>query len=117
MPTKVPAKDLVMDARAAVMKDSCEVLGKIAKVQDSNADAPLYEIFRKNGLCLPIAFCWTKAGNTHRYPFLKPKAVLEVLSDEGYFHRVLGLPVHLAGPGLDLFWQKFRTLHPQHDLF
>ncbi|CAE7822447.1 unnamed protein product, partial [Symbiodinium sp. CCMP2456] len=113
----VPAKDLVMDAQAAIKKDACEVLAKIAKVQLSCADAPLYEILSKTGMTLPIDFSWTPAGNTSRYPFLKPKTVLETLSDHGRFHRVLGVPVHLASEALDLFWQKFRALHPKHDIF
>ncbi|CAE7231731.1 unnamed protein product [Symbiodinium sp. CCMP2592] len=113
----VAAKDLVIDAQAAVKRDPCEVLAKIAKVPPSNADAPLFEILRKNGLTLPIDFSWSKAGKVFRYPFLSPRAQLEALSDAGYFHRVLGLPVHLASEGLDLFWNKFRVLHPRHSLF
>ncbi|CAE7565453.1 unnamed protein product [Symbiodinium sp. CCMP2592] len=113
----VPAKDLVLDARCAASKDPCKVLAQISKVQVSSADAPLFEIFLKNGMCLPIEFSWAKAGMSYRYPFLKPKGLLEALSDHGYFHRVLGVPVDLASEALDLFWQKFKGLYPQHDLF
>ena len=114
---KAPAKDLIMDARAAIKKDACEVLAKIAKVQPSSADAPLYEILSKNSLNLPLDFTWTRAGNTFRYPYLKPTTQLETLSHHGYFHRVLGVPVHLASEALEQFWQKFKALHPNHDIF
>ena len=93
------------------------MLAKIAKVQPSSADAPLYEILSKNGLNLPLDFSWTQAGNTFRYPYLKPKTQLETLSHHGYFHRVLGVPVHLASEALEQFWQKFKALHPNHDIF
>ncbi|CAE7474191.1 unnamed protein product, partial [Symbiodinium microadriaticum] len=114
---RAPAKDLIMDARAAIKKDACEVLAKIAKVQPSSADAPLYEILSKNSLNLPLDFTWTRAGNTFRYPYLKPTTQLETLSHHGYFHRVLGVPVHLASEALEQFWQKFKALHPNHDIF
>ncbi|CAE7313361.1 unnamed protein product [Symbiodinium sp. CCMP2592] len=113
----VPAKDLVADAAAAVKTDPCKVLAQIAKIQLSNADAPLYELLQKHGLGLPIDFSWEQAGNAHRYPFIKPKALLEALSEQGYFHRVLGVPVHLACESLRLFWKKFREHHPQHQVF
>ncbi|CAE7216894.1 unnamed protein product [Symbiodinium sp. CCMP2456] len=113
----VPAKDLVQDARAAVKQDPCEVLAKIANIDLSSADAPLYELLQKYELGLPIDFSWQRAGNVNRYPFIKPKAQLEAMSAEGYFHRVLGVPVHLASESLALFWAKFRVLHPQHQIF
>ncbi|CAE7180797.1 unnamed protein product [Symbiodinium microadriaticum] len=113
----VPAKDLVQDARAAVKQDPCKVLAKIANIDLSSADAPLYELLQKYELGLPIDFSWQRAGNVNRYPFIKPKAQLEALSAEGYFHRVLGVPVHLASESLALFWAKFRVLHPQHQIF
>ena len=113
---EVPAKDLVVDAQAAVKRDPCEVLGRIARVPLSSADMPVYNIFRKHGLVLPIDFSWAKAGNEERYPYINPKTQLEALSD-GYFHRVLGVPVDLASEALTLFWEKFRALHPRHGIF
>ncbi|CAE7383534.1 unnamed protein product [Symbiodinium sp. CCMP2456] len=113
----VPAKDLVIDAQTAWKRDPCEVLAKIAKVPISNADAPLFAILRKHGLAWPVDFSYAKAGKEAKYPFLSPRAMLETLSAEGYFHRVVGLPVHLASEGLDFFWKKFRGLYPRHSVF
>ena len=93
------------------------MLQKISKVQLSNADAPLYQLLQGNGLGFPIDFSWTKAGNVERYPFFSPKALVKSLNEEGFLHRVLGVPVHLASEALDLFWQKFRALHPRHQVF
>ncbi|CAE7362808.1 hypothetical protein AK812_SmicGene15369 [Symbiodinium microadriaticum] len=114
---KVPAKDLVTDARASAKRDPCEILRKISKIDVSSADAPLYALLRKHGLALPLDFCWTRAGNIDKYPFFSPKAQLEVLSRQGHFHRVLGVPVHLAHEALGLFWKKFRAVHPEHSIF
>ncbi|CAE7299174.1 unnamed protein product [Symbiodinium sp. CCMP2456] len=113
----VAAKDLVIDARSAVKRDPCAVLAKIAQVQLSSADTPLYALLRKHGLALPIDISWKKAGKEPRYPFFSPKAQLEVLSEQGYFYRVAGVPADLACEALDLFWQKFKAVHPQHDIF
>ena len=93
---KAPAKDLIMDARAAIKKDACEVLAKIAKVQPSSADAPFMKSCPRNSLNLPLDFTWTRAGNTFRYPYLKPTTQLETLSHHGYFHRVLGVACSLG---------------------
>ena len=114
---KVPAKDLVIDAQAAVKQDPCPVLGKIAKVPLSSADAPLFELLRNNGLGLPLNFSWIRAGNVQRYPFFSPRDQVEILTEHGYFNRVLGLPVHLATEALDVFRQKFQALHPRHQVF
>ena len=113
----MPAKDLVTDARAAVKRDPCELLAKIANISLSSADAPLFALLCKYGLTVPIGFSWTVAGSIDRYPFLSPKTTLETLSREGYLHRVLGVPVLLAHEALGLFWKKFQAVHPQHSLF
>lgn len=107
----------MLDAQAAAKRDPCPLLAKIAKVPLSNADAPLFQLLYKNDLGLPIDFSWRQAGSVHRYPFFSPKKQVEVLSEHGYFHRVLGLPIHLASEALDVFWQKFRALHPRHQVF
>ena len=106
----------MIDAQAAIKADPCEVLAKIAQVPLSNADQPLYDLLFKHGLALPLPFSWAKAGKVYRYPYLNPKEQLEVLS-ENYFHRVLGVPVSLAEQALAQFWAKFRSIHPNHDLF
>ncbi|CAE7318528.1 unnamed protein product [Symbiodinium sp. CCMP2592] len=113
----VPAKDLVIDARAAKKRDPCELLAKIANISLSSADEPLFALLCKHGLTLPIGLSWTAAGSINRYPFLSPKTTLEVLSRQGYFHRVTGVPVHLVHETLGLFWKKFRAVHPQHSVF
>ena len=106
----------MIDAQAAIKADPCEVLAKIAQFPLSNADQPLYDLLFKHGLALPLPFSWAKAGKVYRYPYLNPKEQLEVLS-ENYFHRVLGVPVSLAEQALAQFWAKFRSIHPNHDLF
>ena len=105
-----------MDARAAARRDPCEVLQKIARVKLSSADVPLYKIFQENGLTMGIDISFAKAGKMERYPYLKPRHLLEVLS-ERYFHKVLGVPVHLAEQSLEIFWRKYRTLRPEHEIF
>ena len=99
-------------------RDPCPVLHRIVKVPPSNADAPLFDLLQKqSGLGFPIDFSWTQAGNVHRYPFFSPKDMVQTLDKEGFFHRVLGVPVHLASEALDSFWTKFRALHPRHEVF
>eukprot|EP00438_Fugacium_kawagutii_P009434 Skav202045 [mRNA] locus=scaffold1138:363163:364701:- [translate_table: standard] len=43
--------------------------------------------------------------------------MLQTMASEGHFHRVLGVPVAYADDVLPRFWQKYRVLHPGHDLF
>ena len=113
---EVPAKDLVIDAKAAAKKDSCRVLAKIAKVKESSADVPLFKIFQEHGLALEVEFSFSKLATLERYPYIDPRKLFTVLGD-GYFHKVLGVPAHLAKESLELFWEKFRVLHPNHQVF
>ncbi|CAE7446166.1 unnamed protein product [Symbiodinium sp. CCMP2592] len=113
----VPAKDLVLDARTAAKTDSCHVLAKIASVKESSADAPLFKILRQYGLALPAPISVKKVATLENYPYLDPASLLEALSGNGYFHKVLGVPVHSAESCLLSFWEKFRELHPNHGIF
>ena len=114
---EVPAKDLVLDARTAAKTDSCHVLAKIARVKESSADAPLFKILRQYGLALPAPISVKKVATLEEYPYLDPASLLEALSGNGYFHKVLGVPVHSAEACLLSFWEKFRELHPNHGIF
>ncbi|CAE7351284.1 unnamed protein product [Symbiodinium sp. CCMP2456] len=112
----VPAKDIVLDARTASKTDSCRVLASIARVKESSADAPLFKIFRKYVLALPAPISLKKVATLEQYPYLDPKPFLETLSGNGYFHKVLGVPVQSAETCLLSFWEKFRAVHPNHGI-
>lgn len=114
---EVPAKDLILDARTAAKTDSCRVLARIAKVKESSADVPLFKILRDCGLALPIRISDKKVATLENYPYLDPADFLETLSGSGYFHKVLGVPAHMAESCLLSFWEKFRTLYPNHQVF
>ena len=114
---KVPAKDLVEDAKAASRKDPCAVLEKIAGVKASSADAPLYAVLRESGLLSGINIRTTRVGNTLRYPYLEPREFLELLGAKGFFHRVSGLPVDDAKAGLEQFWAHHRLIFPDHPIY
>ncbi|CAE7367625.1 unnamed protein product [Symbiodinium sp. CCMP2592] len=113
----VPAKDLVVDAKAASRRDPCEVLGRLAKCKESSADAPVYQIFRDNGMTMGINFSYAKVGSIERFPYIDPRDLVEQIADKGFFHRVLGLRVEVAEKSLIKFWDTFRLLHPRHPIF
>ena len=113
---EVTAKSIVIDAEAAARRDPCAILARIAQIKKSSADIPLFKVFREHGLVLPVNFSYAKVGKTERYPYIKPSHLLEVVGED-YLHKVLGVPVHLAENSLVNFWEKFRGLHPQHQVF
>ena len=117
MSAEVPAKDIVLDAKTAQKTDSCRVLARIARVKDSSADAPLFKIFREYGLALPAPISFKKVATLEQYPYLDPRSFLEALSGNGYFHKVLGVPVQSAEACMLSFWEKFREVHPNHGIF
>ncbi|CAE7661156.1 unnamed protein product [Symbiodinium sp. CCMP2592] len=114
---QVPAKDIVLDARTAAKTDSCPVLASIARVKESSADAPLFKIFREHMLALPAPISFKKVATLEQYPYLDPRPFLETLSGNGFFHKVLGVPVQSAEACMLSFWEKFREVHPNHGIF
>lgn len=56
-------------------------------------------------------------GPGFAYPYFPPKDLLQSMASNGNFHKVLGVPVAYSDYVLPKFWEKYRKLYPQHDLF
>lgn len=105
------------EAKAAVRKDSCPVLGRIARANLQNADEPLFQALVSCGLALNLPMKELQLGPGFAYPYFPPKDLLQSMASNGNFHKVLGVPVAYSDYVLPKFWEKYRKLYPQHDLF
>ena len=114
---KVSAKDVVADAKATSKKDPCRVLKAVSQIRPADADTPLYKILWENGLTLGVNIRFTQISNFKDYPYIKPREILELLCEKGWFSKVAGLPPEGIQEGLALFWQWFEKLHPKHQIF
>ena len=114
---KVPARDLVVDAKAATRRDPCRVLQQIASCKETSADAPLYKVMRQNGLTLGLKFSYDKISDIERYPYIDPRDFVEHLEKKGFFYKVAGLPEDITESVLPKFWSTFKQLHPAHPIF
>lgn len=111
------AKSCIEEARAASSKDSCKVLGRIAKAKIESPDDTLFETLKACGLTLKVQWHWVKLDRTFSYPCFHPRDILQGIAAEGHLHRILGVPVALADSVLPRFWERFKTQCPNHDLF
>lgn len=105
------------EAKAAVRKDSCPVLGRIARANLQNADEPLFQALVSCGLALNLPMKELQLGPGFAYPYFPPRDLLQSMASNGNFHKVLGVPVAYSDYVLPKFWEKYRKLYPQHDLF
>ena len=105
------------DARAASRTNPCPVVQHIAAIKPNDSDAPLCRVFWESGHTLGIHFSYVTVGDLEAYPYVDPKAFLEQISELGYFHKVLGLPVEHAETGLKQFWETSQTIFPSRFLF
>ena len=118
MQSKAPAVDCVEEAKAAAKRDDCPTLQRIAKARVESADEPLFKALTSCGLTLDFPMQELQLDEDgFNYPCFPPREQLETLAQKGYFYRVLGLPIAYAEHVLPNFWNKFRALQPEHDIF
>lgn len=93
------------------------MLAKIAKANLKGGDDAVFKALLDCGLALGVPRHDLQLDQAFNYPVFHPRALLEKVASEGYVHSVLGVPLAYADDVLPKFWQKFRVLHPHHDLF
>lgn len=114
---KAPALDCVEEAKAAAKKDSCRTLHCIAKARVESADEPLFNALDRSGLAMRFRRVSLKLDDDLSYPCFPPKEQLEAIAADGFFHKVLGMPVAYSDTVLPRFWDKYRSIYPDHDIF
>ena len=116
-PSQATALDCVEEAKAASKKDSCQVLKKIARAPLQSADEPLFRALADSGVTMSFDMKDVELDADFSYPCFPPKEMLQTIAAEGYFHKVLGVPVLYSDHVLPRFWEKYQVLFPAHDLF
>ena len=116
--SKATALDCVEEAKAAAAKDDCPVLQQIARANVQSADEPLFQALASCGLAVKMPMeKLTLDTSGFTYPCFPPKEQLEAVARNGNFHKILGVPIAYSDYVLPQFWAKYKTLHPDHDLF
>jgi len=92
-------------------------LKKIAKAQLQSADEPLYHALAGCGLSLNFPVKDLDLDGDFSYPCFPPRDVLQIMASKGHFHNVLGVPVAHSDTLLRGFWEKYKVLYPEHDIF
>lgn len=105
------------EAKAASKKDHCQVLKKIARAPLQSADEPLFRALADCGLAMTFDMKDLELDTDFSYPCFPPKEMLQTIAAEGYFHKVLGVPVLYSDHVLPRFWEKYQVLFPEHDIF
>ena len=115
--SKVDAKSLVEQARAATKTDRCLVLQRIAGARLDDADEPVFRALVEAGLTLQCPIDHVQITVSHSYPYLQPRKLLEAIAERGFLNRIIGVPADKAPSLLQSFWQNFKRIHPTHELF
>lgn len=109
--------DCVEEAKAASKKDDCPTLQRIAKAPVQSADDPLFKALLGCGLALDFPRVDVQLDEGFSYPCFPPKSLLETVANEGFFHKVLGVPVAYSDDVLPKFWTTYKKIFPDHEIF
>lgn len=79
-------------------------------------------VFARHGLRLDVELSYGKVGDCRKYPYVKVASLITAMDKIGKLNTLLGLgercdTLAKAGPGLKNFWEQFRHVHGQHDVY
>ena len=98
------------------------VMQEFAAIRLRDAEEGCHKLFQKHGFCVPVEVERATLGpgpNLRDFPFIRISTWARYLLDTGRLSRQLcGIKsFEQMGPTLLEFWQRYRTLHPTHELF
>lgn len=114
---KAPANELVEDARSAVKRDPCLVLKKISKAPLHDADNRVFEALKKAGYAFDAPITSIALSDDFQYPCIRPIDMIRKTIEAVFIDKVLGVPPSRAEQTFSQFWDKYRKIHGDHDLF
>ena len=79
-------------------------------------------VFAKFGLRLDVELSYGVVGRDRRHPYIKAESLVQSLDRNGKLDRLLGFgpdynTLEKCGDRLQQFWDQYRVLHPQHEVF
>ena len=115
--SKAPANELVEDARSAVKRDPCSVLKEISKAPLHDSDNKVFNALKKAGYAFDAPITSIALSDDFQYPCIRPMDMIRKTIEAGFIDKVLGVPPSRAEQTFSQFWDKYRKIHGDHDLF
>ena len=123
---KAPCSHAVEMAKAAVEDSPNDInsmppaLIEFAKIREKDAEEACHKLFKKYRLTVPVAIDTIDAGNAgelKKLPVVKFSSWAKYLLDCDKLEQLVGVPENEMEPMLEEFWQRYKVLYPEHQLF
>ena len=98
---------------------STAMIHEIAQLGECKVEDKIHEVLNKYQLALPIPLKpITDKPQLPGFPRLKPMDFLQYMAETGHLNKLLGgRSLQNSGPELKGFWDNYRNLHPDFELF
>ena len=95
------------------------VIREIAQLREDNSEDKIHEVLNKHQLALPVPLKpITGKPKLKGFPRLKPMDFLLYMAESGHLNKLLGgRSIQNSGRELQAFWDNYRKLHPDFELF
>ena len=111
------AKALLADGLTT--SGNAAMIREIAQLQECKAEDKLHEVLNRYQLALPVPLKpITDKPALIGFPRLKPMDFLQYMAESGHLKKLLGgRSMQSCGPELQAFWDRYKLLHPDFELF
>ncbi|CAE7199071.1 unnamed protein product, partial [Symbiodinium sp. CCMP2456] len=123
---QAPCSHAVEMAKAAVEDSPNDVhllppaLIEFSKIREKDAEEACHKLFNKYGLTVPVAIdtiCAGNEGELKKLPVVKFSSWAKYLLDSDKLEQLVGVPEKEMEPMLEEFWQRYKALYPEHQVF
>eukprot|EP00439_Symbiodinium_sp_Y106_P019610 s2254_g2.t1 len=123
---EAPCNHAVEVAKAAVEDAGNDIsalppaLIEFANIREKDAEEACHKLFNKYDLTVPVRIDTIRAGDTGELPQLpvvKFSSWAKYLLDYGKLQQLVGVPEQDMEPRLEEFWERYRALYPEHQVF
>ncbi|CAE7908201.1 unnamed protein product, partial [Symbiodinium necroappetens] len=123
---RAPCSHAVELAKASVEDSPNDIsllppaLREFASIREKDAEEACHKLFKKYGLTVPVEIETIDAGNEgelKKLPVVKISTWAKYLLDSGRLEQLTGVPEPEMEPRLEEFWQRYRKLYPEHQVY
>ena len=109
----------VSDSERRGHRDLPPALLELSRIRPKDAEESCHKLFRKYGLCLPLDIETINAGpaDLAKLPVVKISSYVKYLLDYDKLDVLVGVVEDEMEPLLEEFWARYKSLHPEHQLF
>ena len=119
---QAPCNHAVEFARASLedgLSDPFPALLELANVRDDDAEEGCHKVFHKYKLTvdIPIVRLRIREAKLQKLPVLRFSSWMQYLLDHKKLERLTGVPDEDMSPRLTEFWDRYKALYPDHQVF